>query len=174
MAIDRRYQATLEKVKLHSSFLAGNSSFLAGKKSTAQTSGGSDDGASAPMNMCDSDPWRRMRDPTGFDLSVARQNPRRWSAIRARSYTRSRRLRLGGARHPAARAAAPRASCRKKSSWRVDLFADGLTVHDRHGLACRTPLWLRWDGLGRRRWWRGRRGRRAGDWLLLGGGRGWR
>jgi len=48
MAIDLRYQATLEKVKLHSSFLAG-------KWSTAQTSGGSDDGASAPMNICDPD-----------------------------------------------------------------------------------------------------------------------
>src|ERR1700730_3058874 len=69
MAIDRRYQATLEKVKLHSSFLAGNSSFLAGKKSTAQTSGGSDDGASAPMNMCDPDQSARLRHPTGFDLS---------------------------------------------------------------------------------------------------------
>jgi hypothetical protein len=44
MAIDLRYQATLEKVKLHSSFLAG-------KRSTAQRSGGSDDDASAPMNM---------------------------------------------------------------------------------------------------------------------------
>jgi hypothetical protein len=48
MAIDLRYQATLEKVKLHSSFLAG-------KRSTAQRSGGSDDGTSAPKNMCDPD-----------------------------------------------------------------------------------------------------------------------
>jgi len=49
IAIDLRYQATLEKFKLHSSFLAG-------KRSTAQTGGGSDDGASAPMNMCDHAP----------------------------------------------------------------------------------------------------------------------
>jgi hypothetical protein len=63
MAIDLRYQATLEKVKLHSSFLAG-------KRSTAQRSGGSDDDASAPMNMCDPDQRTRLRHPTGFDLSV--------------------------------------------------------------------------------------------------------
>jgi hypothetical protein len=62
MAIDRRYQATLEKLKLHSSFLAG-------KRSTAQTGGGSDDGASAPMNMCDPDQPTPLRHPTGFDLS---------------------------------------------------------------------------------------------------------
>jgi hypothetical protein len=67
MAIELRYQATLEKVKLHSSFLAG-------KRSTAQRSGGSDDGASAPKNMYDPD--QRTRHPTGFDLSVASQNHR--------------------------------------------------------------------------------------------------
>jgi hypothetical protein len=64
MAIDLRYQATLEKVKLHSSFLAG-------KRSTAQTGGGSDDGASAPMNMRDPDQPTRLSHPTGFHLSVA-------------------------------------------------------------------------------------------------------
>jgi hypothetical protein len=73
MAIDLRYQATLEKVKLHSSFLAG-------KRSTAQRSGGSDDDASAPMNVCDPDQPTRLRHPTGFDLSVASQNHRCWSA----------------------------------------------------------------------------------------------
>jgi hypothetical protein len=70
MAIDRRYQATLEKLKLHSSVLAG-------KRSTAQTGGGSDDGASAPMNMCDPDQPTPLRHPTGFDLEAARHHAAR-------------------------------------------------------------------------------------------------
>src|SRR5262249_9536564 len=77
-----------------------------------------------------------------------------------------------------ARAAPQRASFRTKSSWRVDLLANGLTVHDRHGLASRASLWLRWNSLGRRRWRRGRGGSRRRNWLCrrwgpVGGGEFW-
>src|SRR5262245_33830338 len=79
-------------------------------------------------------------------------------------------IRRRTARHASAWRASRRSTFREtKSSWRVDLLANGLTVHDRHGLACRTPFWLRWDSLGRRRW-RDRGGSCRRDWL----GRRWR
>jgi hypothetical protein len=37
----------------------------------------------------------------------------------------------------------------KKGYRRLDLLTNGLTVHDRHGLPWRAPLWLRWSNLGR-------------------------